>query len=210
MCLHNQSLIHCFGNRFSSLLPTYHLRLGYTRVCAHFSTLSPTVLSVMGLEGSMDDDLTNLNWLQDCNLLNNVTGRQVVRRLSEQNENQSPGPSGNRRVIVPPVAYDPRIHVHAKPPYSFSSLIFMAIESTPQKALPVKDIYSWIEQNFPFYRSAPCGWKNTIRHNLSLSKCFRKVGKQEQSSAHVSAWQSVLGHRMFAPNCCCYGDKHRP
>ena len=33
---------------------------------------------------------------------------------------------------------------YAKPPYSFATLIFMAIEDSPVKKLPVKDIYSWI------------------------------------------------------------------
>lgn len=163
----------------------------------------------MGLDGPTDDDLTNLNWLQDRNLLTNVTGRAEVRLLSEQNENQSPGPSMGRRMpfVVPPVAYDPRVHVHAKPPYSFSSLIFMAIESSPQKALPVKQVYSWIEHNFPFYRSAPCGWKNTIRHNLSLSKCFRKVDKEKSSEVSVNL--PCVPRPTLSPNCCCYGDKDR-
>lgn len=62
-----------------------------------------------------------------------------------------------------------------KPPHSFSTLIFLAIESSSTKALPVRDIYSWITQNFPYYRHAPVGWKNSVRHNLSLNKCFYKV-----------------------------------
>lgn len=63
----------------------------------------------------------------------------------------------------------------SKPPHSFSTLIFLAIESSPSKALPVRDIYSWITQHFPYYRNAPVGWKNSVRHNLSLNKCFYKV-----------------------------------
>nr|CAD7424229.1 unnamed protein product [Timema monikensis] len=73
--------------------------------------------------------------------------------------------------------YDPLIHVHSKPPYSFSCLIFMAIEDSPSKALPVKEIYSWILDHFPYFCNAPTGWKNSVRHNLSLNKCFRKVEK---------------------------------
>nr|CAD7263167.1 unnamed protein product [Timema shepardi] len=69
------------------------------------------------------------------------------------------------------------IHVHSKPPYSFSCLIFMAIEDSPSKALPVKEIYSWILDHFPYFCKAPTGWKNSVRHNLSLNKCFRKVEK---------------------------------
>jgi hypothetical protein len=61
-----------------------------------------------------------------------------------------------------------------KPPHSFSTLIFLAIESSSSKALPVRDIYSWIIKHFPYYRYAPLGWKNSVRHNLSLNRCFCK------------------------------------
>ncbi|RWS29193.1 forkhead box protein N3-like protein, partial [Leptotrombidium deliense] len=141
-----------------------------------------------------DDDLTNLTWLQDGNLLQNISVKNeaadnLVRFLKEENENVSPsngctekdGSNGtvNHKVpcSVPPVPYNPQVHIHAKPPYSFSSLIFMAIESSANKALPVKDIYAWIVEHFPYYQTAPNGWKNTVRHNLSLNKCFRKVDK---------------------------------
>lgn len=70
-----------------------------------------------------------------------------------------------------------QVHINAKPPYSFSCLIFMAIEDSSNKALPVKDIYAWILDHFPYFRNAPTGWKNSVRHNLSLNKCFRKVEK---------------------------------
>ena len=62
-----------------------------------------------------------------------------------------------------------------KPPLSFACMIFMSLESSPTKTLPVKDIYEWIQWKFPFYRTAPTGWKNSVRHNLSLNKCFKKV-----------------------------------
>lgn len=76
-----------------------------------------------------------------------------------------------------PIPYNPQVHINAKPPYSFSCLIFMAIEDSSNKALPVKDIYAWILDHFPYFRNAPTGWKNSVRHNLSLNKCFRKVEK---------------------------------
>ncbi|XP_060532398.1 forkhead box protein N3-like isoform X2 [Cylas formicarius] len=75
------------------------------------------------------------------------------------------------------VPYDPLVHTNNKPPYSFSCLIFMAIEDSVQKALPVKEIYAWILDHFPYFRNAPTGWKNSVRHNLSLNKCFQKVEK---------------------------------
>lgn len=73
--------------------------------------------------------------------------------------------------------YDPFIHTNNKPPLSFSSLIFLAIEDAQEKALPVKEIYAWIVQHYPYFKTAPTGWKNSVRHNLSLNKCFQKVEK---------------------------------
>ncbi|CAN8000400.1 unnamed protein product [Ixodes hexagonus] len=82
-----------------------------------------------------------------------------------------------------------KVHVNSKPPYSFSCLIFMAIEESAGKALPVKDIYAWILGHFPYFQSAPTGWKNSVRHNLSLNKCFRKVDKDRgQNIGKGSLW----------------------
>ena len=65
-----------------------------------------------------------------------------------------------------------------KPPYSFSCLAFLAIESSQRKRLSFKEIYNWITLNFPYYRSVPSGsWKNSIRHNLANKACFSKVDK---------------------------------
>ncbi|XP_078518238.1 forkhead box protein N2-like [Lissotriton helveticus] len=112
-----------------------------------------------------DTDLTNLDWLhKNKNLLR---GLQLGREGGVRTEplgctEKPPSAAGGGNCL-------------AKPPYSFSSLIFMAIEGSRSKCLPVKDIYSWILNTFPYYKEASLGWKNSVRHNLSLSKCFRKV-----------------------------------
>jgi len=66
-----------------------------------------------------------------------------------------------------------------KPPITLSCLIFMAIEESVHKCLPVRDIYEWIESRFPYYQSVSKGWKSSIRHNLSFSKCFKKMDRSE-------------------------------
>ncbi|CAK8679915.1 unnamed protein product [Clavelina lepadiformis] len=80
-------------------------------------------------------------------------------------------------------AYNPM----SKPPYSFSCLIFMAIEDSYLKRLPVKEIYCWVCKHFPYFRTAPSGWKNSIRHNLSLNRCFKKA-ECRKDMAKGSLW----------------------
>ena len=121
-----------------------------------------------------DDELTSLSWLQDSNLLKDINaGEEVEGEMKENGDIKTEFPQ-THPCHVP---YNPHKHVNSKPPYSFSCLIFMAIEDSPQKKLPVKDIYQWILSHFPYFQNAPTGWKNSVRHNLSLNKCFKKVDK---------------------------------
>ncbi|XP_052594716.1 forkhead box protein N3 isoform X5 [Peromyscus californicus insignis] len=138
-------------------------------------------------EGTMEDEeLTNLNWLHESKNLLKSFGESVLRSVSPVQDLDDDTPPSPAHSDLP---YDARQNPNCKPPYSFSCLIFMAIEDSPTKRLPVKDIYNWILEHFPYFANAPTGWKNSVRHNLSLNKCFKKVDKERsQSIGKGSLW----------------------
>lgn len=71
----------------------------------------------------------------------------------------------------------PDMRPYPKPAYSYSCLIAMALKNSKTGSLPVSEIYSFMCKHFPYFKTAPSGWKNSVRHNLSLNKCFEKIEK---------------------------------
>lgn len=99
------------------------------------------------------------------------------RGVSGQGQQQTPRKSSSRR--------------NAWGNLSYADLITKAIESTPDKRLTLSQIYDWMVRSVPYFKdkgdsNSSAGWKNSIRHNLSLHSRFIRV--QNEGTGKSSWW----------------------
>ncbi|XP_029015874.1 forkhead box protein J1-A [Betta splendens] len=88
-----------------------------------------------------------------------------------------------------PDEVDYKTNAHIKPPYSYATLICMAMQASKKTKITLSCIYKWITDNFCYYRHADPTWQNSIRHNLSLNKCFIKVPRQKDEPGKGGFWK---------------------
>ncbi|XP_036375664.1 forkhead box protein P2-like [Megalops cyprinoides] len=62
-----------------------------------------------------------------------------------------------------------------RPPFTYATLIRQAILEASDGQLTLNEIYSWFTRTFAYFRRNAATWKNAVRHNLSLHKCFVRV-----------------------------------
>ncbi|NXU89757.1 FOXM1 protein, partial [Xiphorhynchus elegans] len=166
----------------------------------HSGVDSATMTSVL------DNSLTNIQWLGK--MRSDGLNPSSVKQDTEK-ENQIPL---QERIKVKAAAAVPTAaassswqdSVSERPPYSYMAMIQFAINSTEKKRMTLKDIYTWIEDHFPYFKHiAKPGWKNSIRHNLSLHDMFVREtsanGKISFWTIHPDANRCLTLDQVFKP-----------
>ncbi|CAD7079372.1 unnamed protein product [Hermetia illucens] len=75
-----------------------------------------------------------------------------------------------------------------RPKYSYGALIMMALKTSPSGRLTLAEIYDFIKNHFPYYRTCKTDWQNAIRNNLSLSEHFVRLARECDDPGRGGYW----------------------
>ncbi|XP_066580730.1 forkhead box protein M1 isoform X2 [Amia ocellicauda] len=153
----------------------------------------------------LDESLTNIQWLGRMSTDSLKPGPVKIASNKENKENNDLG----AQVIQVKMEGDEGLSsvndtLSERPPYSYMAMIQFAINSKKSKMMTLKEIYTWIEDHFPYFRRiAKPGWKNSIRHNLSLHDMFIR---ETSPDGKISYWTI----RPEANRCLTLDQVYKP
>ncbi|XP_078098645.1 forkhead box protein M1 [Sander vitreus] len=153
--------------------------------------------------GPLDDSLTNIQWLGRMNTcaFESDSAKQMVNK-ENQNSNSQTFQAQNTQIDAEAVQQP----MSERPPYSYMAMIQFAINSRKSRRMTLKEIYMWIEDHFPYFKEvAKPGWKNSIRHNLSLHDMFIREtspdGKISFWTIRPEANRCLTLDQVYKPGC---------
>ncbi len=128
----------------------------------------------------LDSSLTSLSWLQNLRVHDLISPPSLVGSVSPDHLSSSPQNNNYCRtaygISLSPIkkcllqSADFKRHPRKyssnrdKPPYSYSTLLYLAIVQSKSGKATLNEIYRWIKDNFLYYRYADAGWQVCIWH----------------------------------------------
>lgn len=125
----------------------------------------PAGMSLPGVEQALPS--CGLSSDSNSQSAQNLTGRRCNSRILERtNVDISDDILKNRSYYMT---------ADVRPPFTYASLIRQAILESADSQLTLNEIYNWFQDTFCYFRRNQQTWKNAVRHNLSLHKCFARM-----------------------------------
>ncbi|KAL4225068.1 Forkhead box protein M1 [Mactra antiquata] len=129
-------------------------------------------------KAGLNRSLTNIQWLKGMQLQDEKSTSQSSTQQQQNIQWSSLSSEDIKQISAECGRYK-------RPPFSYMAMIQMALTSREDRKMMLKEICQWIEDTFPYYRhTAKRGWRNSIRHNLSLYNIFER----ESTKRHGSYW----------------------
>lgn len=117
----------------------------------------------------LESSLTAMDWLPRLNVRGGFVGAGGTKNGADDGSTGNKIGGGHialRKGPNSPLDTNATLDEHSgnppkdgKPPYSYANLITFAINSSPKKRMTLSEIYTWICENFPYYKDAGNGWK---------------------------------------------------
>ncbi|KAJ1327210.1 hypothetical protein BSLG_010552 [Batrachochytrium salamandrivorans] len=76
----------------------------------------------------------------------------------------------------------------SRPTIPYSTIITNALQGSTTGRLTLNDIYNFAMEQYPYFKTAGSGWKNSIRHNLSLNKNFVRTARPPNERGKGAYW----------------------
>lgn len=172
----------------SALLPHYSNPL------AHLMSLTPnspamSPLAALGSGTPLNIPSLSANTTPTSHASFRSTLQEKFDKSGYLSQNSTPLPDNQRRRVTHHDRGNPNLDPEedlaknrefyrvqdVRPPYTYAALIRAAILEAPYQQLTLHDIYNWFTTTFCYFRRNAASWKNAVRHNLSLHKCFKRV-----------------------------------
>ncbi|XP_043936871.1 forkhead box protein R1 [Protopterus annectens] len=156
-----------------------------------YTDLSPSSSSSSELMVTEDDDTSSIDI--------------PVRKVRTTSKRRAPRQTAVKRTKTHTRRFNRRLqhkdvqsHGWPRPPINYCVLIALALRNSNSGSLNVQQIYNFIREHFPFFRTAPDGWKNTIRHNLCFSQSFKKATNDSAGKGRRKSclWRLTLEGEM--------------
>jgi hypothetical protein len=118
-----------------------------------------------------DDSLTNLSWLHDINILKRT---MPPINSSITNNKRKEQPSSNNDIYPNDILDNNELTINndddeqwrmyktnpqAKPVYSYSQLILLAMKQSGYDKMTLQMIYEWVAENFPYFKKMEPTWQ---------------------------------------------------
>jgi hypothetical protein len=107
---------------------------------------------------SLESSLRSFEWLLKTDIVNPLSSSSVIPHKQSSLPVTLLTTNIPQKIEVNEIEL-PTSTVHLKPPYSYVTLIRQAIHGAHMQRMTLNEIYQWIIDTYPYFRSAPPKWK---------------------------------------------------